>query len=77
MRELSEKEIHQVSGAGHVTDWVTGWINERLDTPARNLGSLVGTFAGNLVVEGFHKIISTANELNKGASSFISGIFNR
>lgn len=69
MRELTEKEIQQVSGAGRITDL----INSALDAPARQIGSSLGAFAGKLAAQGFQIAASAVGELCK----FVSGIFGR
>ena len=73
MRELSEKDVQQVSGAGVVTDLINGV----LDAPARQIGSSIGAFAGDVAVRGVHTATNAVNELYKGVSSFVSGIFGR
>ncbi|MBL0876310.1 hypothetical protein HLB02_23310 [Serratia nevei] len=69
MRVLSENEIQQVSGAGLATDL----LNEILDSPARKIGSSIGTFA----VQRVHTATSAVSEFFSGVSFFVGGVFNR
>lgn len=75
MKELSEIETQHVSGAGFISDAITGFINDKLDAPARNAGEAVGSFAGNALQAGFHGITNLIGSVVHGATSLIGGIF--
>ncbi|MBJ3816964.1 hypothetical protein F9C28_19215 [Shimwellia pseudoproteus] len=73
MRELSERDIQQVSGAGAVSNLLNG----ELDAPARNLGTSLGSFAGNVASQSIHAVTHVASEVFNSVTSFIGNIFSR
>lgn len=77
MKELSEKETQHVSGAGVISDAITGFISDKLDAPARHAGEAVGDFAGNVLQAGFHGVTGVISGVLHGATSIIGGIFKR
>ncbi|WP_297196658.1 hypothetical protein [uncultured Pluralibacter sp.] len=75
MKELSETEVQHVSGAGFISDAITGFINDKLDAPARNTGDAIGSFIGNTLQSGVHGVANAIGGVWHGVTSLVGGIF--
>lgn len=75
MKELSEKELQHVSGAGVISDAITNFISDKLDAPARNTGDAIGSFIGNTLQSGVHGLTSAIGSAWHGVTSLAGSIF--